>query len=92
MRFRSLRLPAQALRSLSENRDFVQNREILINKHSHMFDIASIIFLGIPKSLGKSPFSDSLLGKINWDNIPAGDHILVPGDNPCLPILRNYYA
>jgi len=33
------------------------------NKHSHMFDIASIIFLGIPKSLGKSAFSDSLLAK-----------------------------
>jgi hypothetical protein len=31
------------------------------NKHSHMFDIASIIFLGIPKRLRKRAFSDSLL-------------------------------
>ena len=31
------------------------------NKHSHMFDIASIIFLVIPKSLGELSLSDSLL-------------------------------
>jgi hypothetical protein len=30
---------------LSENRQFVQNLEILKIQHSHIFDIASIIFL-----------------------------------------------
>jgi hypothetical protein len=34
----------------------------LKNKHSHIADITSIVFLEITKSLDKRAFSDSLLG------------------------------
>jgi len=62
-------------RNLSENRDFVQNREILKNKHSHMFDIGVYAYLralffwnseefGQVSADSGSAFSDSLLGMV----------------------------
>ena len=38
---------------MSENKHFVQNRGFSKNKHSHIRNIASIIFLKITKSLGE---------------------------------------